>query len=106
MSDLKSYTCAECGAVLSVDKLQGQFACPFCGAEFNSVYFHRDELIKQADECLSRGAYEAAQEKYDAVLANNKAKLQPSFIMAVMDFSGKVSHFAVILKNPQSKPFA
>ena len=75
VSDLKSYTCAECGAVLSVDKLQGQFVCPFCGAEFNSVYFHRDELIKQADECLLRGAYDAAREKYDAVLANNKGDL-------------------------------
>lgn len=75
VSDLKSYTCAECGAVLSVDKLQGQFVCPFCGAEFNSVYFHRDELIKQADECLLRGAYDAAREKYDAVLANNKCDL-------------------------------
>ena len=71
MAYLKSYTCTECGAVLSVDKLQGQFACPFCGAEFNSADFHRDELIRQADECLSRGAYDAAKEKYDAVLANN-----------------------------------
>lgn len=71
MAYLKSYTCTECGAVLSVDKLQGQFACPFCGAEFNSADFHRDELIKQAEECLARGAYDAAKEKYDAVLANN-----------------------------------
>ena len=36
MSGLKSYTCAKCGAVLSVDKLQGQLACPFCG---NAIVF-------------------------------------------------------------------
>jgi hypothetical protein len=31
------------------------------------------------------------------------AKLQPLFIMAVMDFSGKVSQFADNLNNPQPK---
>ena len=30
------------------------------------------------------------------------AKQQPSCIMAVMDFSGKVSHFAVVIKNPNT----
>ena len=99
MSDLKSYTCAECGAVLSVDKLQGQFACPFCGAEFNSVYFHRDELIKQADECLSRGAYEAAQEKYDAVLANNKGDLDA--IRGSLFVAGKI-HSMKDLNNSEN----
>ena len=99
MSDLKSYTCAECGAVLSVDKLQGQFVCPFCGAEFNSVYFHRDELIKQADECLSRGAYEAAQEKYDAVLANNKGDLDA--IRGSLFVAGKI-HSMKDLNNSEN----
>jgi DNA-directed RNA polymerase subunit RPC12/RpoP len=71
MSDLKSYTCAKCGAVLSVDKLEGQMACPFCGNEFDYVDFHRDELLLQAEECLSRGAYEPAKEKFNKVLEND-----------------------------------
>ena len=68
MTRLKSYTCAKCGAVLSVDKLQGQMACPFCGNEFDYVDFHREDLILQAEECLSRGAYEPAREKFSKVL--------------------------------------
>ena len=71
MSELKSYTCAKCGAVLSVDKLEGQMACPFCGNEFDYVDFHREDLILQAEECLSRGAYEPAREKFSKVLEND-----------------------------------
>ena len=76
MSNLKSYTCAKCGAVLSVDKLQGQMACPFCGNEFDYVDFHRDELIRQAEECLARGAYEPAREKFNKVLENNPKDIE------------------------------
>ena len=71
MSELKSYTCAKCGAVLSVDKIEGQMACPFCGNEFDLVDFHRDELLLQAEECLSRGAYKPAKEKFNQVLEND-----------------------------------
>jgi len=71
MSDLKSYTCAKCGAVLSVDKLQGQLACPFCGTGFNYIDFHRDELISRGEDCLARGAYTSAKEKFNQVLKNN-----------------------------------
>ena len=71
MPGLKSYTCEKCGAVLSVDKLEGQMACPFCGNEFDLVDFHREELLLQAEECLSRGAYEPAREKFNKVLEND-----------------------------------
>ena len=71
MSELKSYTCAKCGAVLSVDKLQGQLACPFCGTGFNYIDFHRDELISRGEDCLARGAYTSAKEKFNQVLKNN-----------------------------------
>ena len=76
MSKLKSYSCSKCGAVLSVDKLQGQMACPFCGNEFDYVDFHRDDLIRQADECLARGAFDAAREKFDKVLENDPADIE------------------------------
>ena len=75
MSELKSYTCAKCGAVLSVDKLQGQMACPFCGNDFDLIDFHRDDLILQAEECLSRGAYEPAKEKFNKVLENDSTDI-------------------------------
>ena len=71
MSELKSYTCAKCGAVLSVDKVEGQMACPFCGNEFDLVDFHREDLMLQAEECLSRGAYEPARKKFNQVLESD-----------------------------------
>ena len=71
MSELKSYTCAKCGAVLSIDELQGRMACPFCGNEFDYIDFHREDLMLQDEECLARGAYEPAGEKFNKVLEND-----------------------------------
>ncbi len=71
MSELKSYTCSKCAAVLSIDKLEGLMACPFCGNEFDLVDFHREDLLLQAEECLSRGAYKPAKEKFNMVLEND-----------------------------------
>lgn len=71
MTRLKSYTCAKCGAVLSVDKLQGQMACPFCGNGFDYIDFHRDELISQGEDCLARGAFDPAKEKFNKILEND-----------------------------------
>ena len=76
MSKLQSYTCAKCGAVLSVDKLQGQMACPFCGNEFDYIDFHREDLIRQANDCLARGAYTAAKEKFNTVLRNDPSDVE------------------------------
>ncbi|MCR5329496.1 MAG: hypothetical protein K6E12_11715 [Saccharofermentans sp.] len=75
MSDLKSYTCARCGAALNVDKLQGQMSCPFCGNEFDYIDFHREELMLQAEKCLARGAYKPAREKFSKVLENDPADI-------------------------------
>lgn len=76
MSGLISYSCAKCGAVLSVDKLQGQMACPFCGTEFDYIDFHREELILQGGECLSRGSYEPAREKFNKILESNPSDVE------------------------------
>ena len=75
MSELKSYTCVKCGAVLSVDKPEGQMACPFCGNDFDLVDFHREDLLLQAEECLARGAYESAREKFNKLLANDSTDI-------------------------------
>lgn len=46
-------------------------ACPFCGNGFDIMDFHREEIMLQAEECLARGAYEPAREKFQKVLESD-----------------------------------
>ncbi len=68
MAELKSYTCSKCGGVLNFDSDQEIFDCPFCGNRFETIDFHEDELLSQAEESLKQKAFPNAREKYIAIL--------------------------------------
>ncbi|SDY03102.1 hypothetical protein SAMN02910264_01276 [Ruminococcaceae bacterium YAD3003] len=69
MSTLKSYSCSKCGGILNVDRDQDVLDCPFCGAKIDYIDFHSEDLLTQADYCLFRKDYKAAEEKYNTVLS-------------------------------------
>lgn len=69
MAVLKSYTCSNCAGILIFDSDQEFFECPFCGTGFSSIDFHGKELLGQADACLEKREFNAAKEKYKAILA-------------------------------------
>ena len=61
MSTLKSYSCSKCGGILNVDRDQDVLDCPFCGARIDYIDFHSEDLLTQADYCLFRKDYKAAE---------------------------------------------
>ena len=69
MAELKSYSCPKCGSFLEVDRDQDTFDCPFCGASFNVLDFHRDELIQEARKQAADGQKSKALEKYEYLLS-------------------------------------
>lgn len=73
MLKLKSYTCENCGGVLSVEKNQRVLDCPFCGNSFRAVSFHRNEVLRQAAANLKRQEFSAADEKYREILVDDPA---------------------------------
>jgi hypothetical protein len=64
MAKLIGYTCEKCGGVLNVDSDQEIFDCPFCGAGFDLIDFHRKDILSQAEMCLKRMEYNSAGDKY------------------------------------------
>ena len=68
MAILKSYTCSKCAGVLNFDSDQEFFECPFCGTAFDVLDFHGDEVMEQAKSLLKNKSFDAAREKYKAVL--------------------------------------
>ena len=68
MARLKSYTCSKCAGVLVFDGDQEYFDCPFCGTRFDILDFHGDEVMDQAKSLLKNKSFDAAREKYQAVL--------------------------------------
>ena len=68
MARLKSYTCSKCAGVLVFDGDQEYFDCPFCGTRFDVLDFHGDEVMDQAKSLLKNKFFDAAREKYQAVL--------------------------------------
>lgn len=68
MAELKSYTCSKCAGVLFFDADQEYFDCPFCGTRFESVDFHGDELLEQAEESLKKSDFSSAKEKFGKIL--------------------------------------
>ena len=69
MAVLKSYTCSKCAGVLLFDSDQEFFECPFCGTGFDALDFHGDEVMDQAKSLLKNQSFDAAKEKYKAVLS-------------------------------------
>lgn len=70
MAMLKSYTCSKCAGVLLFDSDQEFFDCPFCGTTFGAADFHGNEIMDQAKDCHRKQSFDAAKEKYYAVLEN------------------------------------
>ena len=68
MAVLKSYTCSKCAGVLNFDSDQEFFECPFCGTAFDVLDFHGEEVMEQAKSLLKKESFDAAREKYKAVL--------------------------------------
>ena len=68
MAMLKSYTCSKCAGVLNFDSDQEFFECPFCGTAFDVLDFHGDEVMEQARSLLKNESFDAAREKYKAIL--------------------------------------
>lgn len=71
MAELKSYSCPKCGSFLDVDRDRDRFDCPFCGASFNVLDFHREELIDEARKQAYDGRKAQALEKYEYLLSKN-----------------------------------
>ena len=71
MGELKSYSCPKCGGFLDVDRDRDTFDCPFCGASFNVLDFHREELIDEARKQAYDGRKAQALEKYEYLLSKN-----------------------------------
>lgn len=69
MAELKSYSCPKCGSFLDVDRDQDTFDCPFCGANFNVLDFHREELIDEARRQVYDGQKSQALEKYEYLMS-------------------------------------
>lgn len=69
MTKLKSYSCPECGSVLDVDRYEDVFDCPFCGAHFNVLDFHKDDILAEARELIRNAQSSMAFEKYEYLLS-------------------------------------
>ncbi|MBQ6018203.1 MAG: hypothetical protein IJL19_10005 [Clostridiales bacterium] len=65
---LKSYSCSNCGGVLNVDRDEDVFDCPFCGARFDVMAFHKKDILDEVHELWKRKDFAAAKKKLDIVL--------------------------------------
>ena len=68
MAGLRSYSCIKCGGVLNVDRGQELYECPFCGTAFDTVDFHKNDLVNQADDLLLHSDFKGAKEEYQNIL--------------------------------------
>ena len=69
MAGLRSYSCSKCGGILNVDRGQELYDCPFCGTRFDTVDFHRSDLMNQADGLLLHNDFRRAKEEYQNILS-------------------------------------
>ena len=65
---LKSYSCSNCGGVLNVDRDEDVFDCPFCGARFDVMDFHKKEILDEVDELWRRKDFAGAKNKLERTL--------------------------------------
>ena len=68
---LKSYSCSNCGGVLNVDRDEDVFDCPFCGAHFDVMDFHKKDILDEVKELWKRNEFAAAKKRIEYVLTKN-----------------------------------
>ena len=68
---LKSYSCSNCGGVLNVDRDEDVFDCPFCGAHFDVLAFHKKDILDEVKELWKRNEFAAAKKRIEYVLTKN-----------------------------------
>ena len=87
MAKLKSYTCSKCAGILNFDSDQEFFECPFCGTEFDVLDFHGEEVMEQAKSLLKSESFDAAREKYKAVLENDPQNFEANLGVVLCDLN-------------------
>ena len=65
---LKSYSCSNCGGVLNVDRDEDVFDCPFCGARFDVMDFHKRDILDEVHELWERKDFAGAKNKLERTL--------------------------------------
>ncbi len=85
MAILKSYTCSKCAGVLNFDSDQEFFECPFCGTAFDMLDFHGDEVMEQARSLLKNESFDAAREKYKAILKYDPKNFEANLGVVLCD---------------------
>ena len=85
MAMLKSYTCSKCAGVLNFDSDQEFFECPFCGTAFDVLDFHGDEVMEQARSLLKNESFDAAREKYKAILKYDPKNFEANLGVVLCD---------------------
>ena len=68
---LKSYSCSNCGGVLNVDRDEDVFDCPFCGAHFDVMAFHKKDILDEVKELWKRNEFAVAKKRIEYVLTKN-----------------------------------
>lgn len=85
MAMLKSYICSKCAGVLNFDSDQEFFECPFCGTAFDVLDFHGDEVMEQARSLLKNESFDAAREKYKAILKYDPKNFEANLGVVLCD---------------------
>ena len=85
MAVLNSYTCSKCAGVLNFDSDQEFFECPFCGTAFDVLDFHGDEVMEQARSLLKNKSFDAAREKYKAILKYDPKNFEANLGVVLCD---------------------
>ena len=97
MKGLRSYSCLKCGGILNVDRGQELYDCPFCGTGFETVDFHRSDLMNQADDLLFHSDFRRAKEAYQDILSKQPGDFDA--LLGLVLCSGSITSVSK-LENP------
>ena len=89
MDHLRSYTCSKCGGALIVDKDQAIYDCPFCGAKFDVMDFHEEDVLRDGHKALRRMEFHAAEDKFHSILQKDPHDF--SALKGLVLCSGKIN---------------
>ena len=86
---LKSYSCSNCGGVLNVDRDEDIFDCPFCGAHFDVMDFHKKDILDEVKELWKRKEFAAAKKRIEYVLpkASDDYELLRAYALSVANLT-------------------